>query len=63
MSGTIVEEREQERKLEGLSSDGPGTNCTFDGNDEIIVNHMFRPDFQRTCAICGLRLRTSKSIK
>ncbi len=43
-----------QRKLEGSPSDGPGTNCTFVGIAETISKHMYRPDFHRTRAICGL---------
>ncbi len=49
-SGTLAEER----KLEGSPSDGLGTNCIFAENAGTIAKLMFRPDFQRTSAICGL---------
>ena len=56
MSGTHSRAVTEERKLEGSPSDGPGTNCTFDGIAETIAKHMFRADFQCTRAICGLIL-------
>ena len=52
--------REQERKLEGSPSDWPGANCTFTGNAETVAKHMFRPDFQRTRAICGLAVQVCR---
>ncbi len=43
------------RTSEDSPSDWPGANCTFTGNAETVAKHMFRPDFQRTRAICGLK--------
>jgi len=43
-----------QRKLEDSPGDGPGTHFTFTGNAETNAKRLFRPDFQRTRAICGL---------
>jgi len=46
-----------QRKLEGSPSVWPSANCTFTGNAETYAKHVFLSNFQRTYAICGLKLR------